>query len=172
MQSFKVSFMHASVLWKTWTFSISSKELRHYTIMSDVIGRQKIWQNKIIIAINLYIAMATPTKLPRNKKSLRPTQNQRNTNISLSPDQIIVQINKVNQAHMPKLVSLANENHESRDWELRSRSPIFDTFYEDGKTTVIKSMCDSIVIIWYSLDDADGSCNTNLEHWQSVKDIS
>lgn len=62
-------------------------------------------------------------------------------NPSLTPTEIIAQLNEANQAHVSEIVSRANDIHESSDEEEGSNSPIFDSFYKDGGSNAIKGMC-------------------------------
>lgn len=73
------------------------------------------------------------------QKSLSPEQDQPNMNTSLSPTLIIVQLNEAHLAHMTEIGRHADDNHESSDEELGSNSPIFDSFYEEGRSIAIKS---------------------------------
>lgn len=75
------------------------------------------------------------------RNSLLLKENQHNVNPSVSPTQIIGQVNEANQPHVTEIVSHADENHESSDKELGSYSSFYDTFYKDDGSTEIKSVC-------------------------------
>lgn len=81
-------------------------------------------------------------------------------NPSISDAQMVGQLDKVSQAHMSEIVSYANDNLKRSDKEMGSNSHIFDTFYDDGGSTPIKSMCNFTVPdfdeFWMMLTDHVG----------------
>lgn len=59
---------------------------------------------------------------------------------STSSTQTVAQLNEASRAHMSEMDSHANDNRESSDEEMGCKSPIFDTFYDDGESIAMKEM--------------------------------